>query len=74
MFILDSALSAVVSAFIQDKFLIQYLNRLFILSEIADYDISEVLLRVISFIQIKYIFALTDCHRLHSEEVCSNTP
>lgn len=60
MFILDSALCGVVSAFIQDEFLIQYLNRLGILSEIADYDLSEVLLPVTSFIQIKHIFALTD--------------
>lgn len=56
MFILDSAFSGVVSAFIQDELLIQYLNRLGILSERADHDLSEVLLPVIGFIQIKYIF------------------
>lgn len=56
MFILDSAFSGVVSAFIQDELLIQYLNRMGILSERADHDLSEVLLPVIGFIQIKYNF------------------
>lgn len=51
MLILSSAFSGVVSAFIQDEFLVQYFGRLGILSETADYDPGEVLLPVIDFIQ-----------------------